>query len=60
MLKPIWLLLYSNICYYSYHCVLDLKQVSTAPAMEYYKMYQGLKVVESQENDNETDITIPN
>ena len=60
MSRMIGLLHYSNVCFYSYHVIPDMNEVTIPLAMEYYKTYQGLKELVAQESDADLDITVPN
>ena len=60
MSRFLGLLHYFNICYYSYHLVSDLEQVSATSIMECFKTFKDLQDVELQENDTDIDITVQN
>ena len=59
MSKAIGILHYGLVCYYGFHVIPDLNNVTNDLASEYYKNLEDLKDLQASQDENEIEIKVP-
>ena len=59
MSKIIGILHYGLVCYYGFHIIPNLGNITSELASEYYKNYEDLKDLQTSQDENEIEVKVP-